>query len=73
MEKRRIEGMSRHDSTHDIKASRDHLVITDLPFVIEPETFAGTPRKRKAQDFTRLWIVRKEDLRNTQPAAASRA
>lgn len=59
--------MSRFDSIHDIKASRDHLVFTDLPFVVDPDTFRGKPRTIPAQDMTHLWIVAKADLRSTPP------
>lgn len=66
LERWRLEGMSPYDSIHDIKATRDYLVITDLPFVVEPQTFRGKPRKRPAADFTQMWIVAKEDLRRTK-------
>lgn len=68
----KLEGMSRFDSIHDIKATRDYLVITDLPFVSEAQTFRGKPRTRPAQDFTQLWIIRKSDLKNTPEGGAVR-
>ncbi len=61
----KLEGMSKFDSIHDIKATKDYLVITDLPFVTEPAAMQGKPRKKPAQDFTQLWIVKKSDLEKT--------
>lgn len=55
------------DSIHDIKATRDHLVFTDLPFVMEPATLRGGDRTLANQDVTRLFIVRKADLRAVAP------
>jgi all-trans-8'-apo-beta-carotenal 15,15'-oxygenase len=63
----KVEGMSPFDSIHDIKATRDHLVFADLPFVFEPGTFKGEPRTVRNQDHTKLWIVAKADLRSTPP------
>jgi len=62
-----IEGMDGFDSIHDVKVSRDHLVISDLPFVVDPDSVRGRPRTRANQDHTRLWIVAKDDLRHTPP------
>jgi all-trans-8'-apo-beta-carotenal 15,15'-oxygenase len=62
-----VVGMDGFDSVHDVKVTRDHLVISDLPFVIDPETFIGRARTRANQDHTRLWIVAKADLRRTPP------
>ena len=67
VEKWPLRGMSRFDSIHDVKASRNHLVISDLPFMIEPETFRGGERTLPNQDVTQLWIVAKADLRRTPP------
>ncbi|MEZ5141489.1 MAG: carotenoid oxygenase family protein [Acidimicrobiales bacterium] len=61
-----LEGMGEFDSIHDIKATRDHLVICDLPFVMDA-TFGGGERTRANQVVTRLWIVKKADLRATPP------
>lgn len=63
----RLEGVGDIDSFHDIKATRDHLVFTDLPFVIDPATFRGDERTRPNQDFTRLYLVAKADLAATPP------
>ena len=62
-----LAGMSRFDSIHDVKASRNHLVLTDLPFKIEPEAMRGGERTLPNQDVTHLWIVAKADLRRTPP------
>lgn len=62
-----LDGMGEFDSIHDIKATRDHLVICDLPFVMDPATFKGGERTMRNQLFTRLWIVKKADLRATPP------
>ena len=61
----RVGGMSPFDSIHDIKATRHHVVFSDLPFVVEPTTFAGGERTQRNQDHTKLWIVAKDDLRTT--------
>ena len=57
------------DSIHDVASTREHLVVSDLPFVIEPETFAGAERTRPNQGVTHLWIVAKSDLRATPPGS----
>lgn len=62
-----LRGMSEFDSIHDVKASRDFLVISDLPFVVEPQTLRGGARTRANQDVTRLWIVPKSALRAAAP------
>ena len=72
LRKWRVEGMGDFDSIHDIKVTRDHLVFTDLPFVIEPGTFAGRPQTRPNRDETTLWIVAKADLAATPPEGTVR-
>lgn len=67
LRKWRISGMGDFDSIHDIKVSRDYLVFTDLPFVIEPGTFAGHPQTRPNRDETTMWIVSKADLLAAPP------
>jgi len=64
-----LAGTQEFDSIHDIKASTNHLVISDLPFVVEPEAFKGGERKIANQDVTRLFIVAKADLRATPPGS----
>jgi len=61
----RIEGVGEFDSIHDIKVTEDYLVFTDLPFVIEPQTFLGRPPSRPNKDTTSMWIVSKADLAAT--------
>jgi carotenoid cleavage dioxygenase-like enzyme len=63
----RLEGMSDFDSLHDIKVTRDYLVFTDLPFVVDEEKFRGGERSKRNQDHTNLWIVAKADLEATPP------
>jgi all-trans-8'-apo-beta-carotenal 15,15'-oxygenase len=63
----RVANMSAFDSIHDIKATRDHLVFCDLPFLVEPESFRGQPRTQRNQTHTTLWIVAKADLDATAP------
>jgi carotenoid cleavage dioxygenase-like enzyme len=58
----RVAGMSPYDSIHDVKTSASHVVISDLPFVVEPDGFRGAPRTRRNQEHTSLWIVPKADL-----------
>lgn len=55
------------DSIHDIKATAEHLVFADLPFVVEPSTLRGGERTVANQDVTNLFIVRKADLRAVPP------
>lgn len=64
-----VAGMSPFDSIHDIKATADHLVFADLPFIVEPEMFRGRARTLRNQDHTKLWIVAKADLRATPPGS----
>ena len=66
----RVEGMSAFDSIHDIKATANHLVFTDLPFVVEPGTFTGAPREQRNQEHTTMWIVAKDELHRTPPGGS---
>lgn len=63
----RVRGMSAFDSIHDIKVTDRYLVFTDLPFVFEPDTFRGRPRRRRNQQHTNLWIIDKQHLADTPP------
>lgn len=63
----RVTGMSPFDSIHDVKASRHHVVISDLPFVLEPQALRGRPRTIANRQETRLWIVAKADVEATPP------
>jgi hypothetical protein len=65
--------MSPFDSIHDVKTSDSHVVITDLPFVVEPGGFRGQPRTRRNQTHTSLWIVPKADMATTPPGATVHA
>ena len=65
-----LPGVTGFDSIHDVKASDGHLVIADLPFVVEPASFTGGDRTIANQDATRLFIVAKRDLRATPPGDA---
>lgn len=69
----RVAGMSPYDSIHDVKTSGSHVVITDLPFVVEPGGFRGEPRTRRNQTHTSLWIVPKSDLATTTPGGTVHA
>lgn len=69
----RVEGLAPFDSIHDVKATAHHLVFSDLPFVVEPATFAGAPRTLRAQSHTNLWFVAKSDLAVTPPGGTVRA
>lgn len=68
-----IEGMSPFDSIHDVKVSKDHIIISDLPFVIEPDAFQGKAREQRNQDHTKLWLVAKADLDSTPVGGKVRA
>lgn len=66
VERWRLGNIGEFDSIHDVKASRRYLVISDLPFVVEPEAVMGKgPRTRANQTHTSLWIVAKDDLTHT--------
>lgn len=65
IERWKLEGMSEFDSIHDVKVTRDHVVFTDLPFIVEPGTFVGKPQTRPNRDWTSLWLVAKADLAAT--------
>lgn len=69
----RVAGMSEFDSIHDIKATENHLVFSDLPFVFEPQALRGGARTRRNQDHTKLWLVAKDALRATAPGGTVRA
>ena len=65
----RLEGAAPFDSIHDVKATEHHVVIMDLPFVTDP--LGPKPAVRRGvQDFARLWIVSKSDLRRSAPGSA---
>jgi carotenoid cleavage dioxygenase-like enzyme len=66
----RVEGMSSFDSIHDIKATEHHLVFSDLPFVVEPDSFRGRPRQVRNQTHTNLWIVSKAEVAATPPGGS---
>ena len=69
----RVAGMSPYDSIHDVKTSASHVVISDLPFVVEPDGFRGAPRTRRNQQHTSLWIVPKTDLDRAEPGGTVQA
>lgn len=69
----KVEGMSPFDSIHDVKVSADHVVFSDLPFQVGPETFRGLPPAQRNQDHTKLWIVAKADVAATPPGGTVRA
>ena len=58
-----LTGLPAFDTFHDIKASSDHLVFSDLPFAAA-ETLSGQPRTPNS-DVTQLFIVAKELVRST--------
>lgn len=66
----RLEGVPHFDSIHDVKVTRSFVVVSDLPFVVEP--FGPDPSKprRAVADETNVWIVRKADLRTHPPGSA---
>jgi hypothetical protein len=65
-----LEAPGPFDSIHDIKVTRSFVVVSDLPFVVEP--FGPDPSKgrRPVADVTKVWVVRKEDLRTQAPGSA---
>lgn len=65
-----LEGVAAFDSIHDVKVTRDYVVITDLPFVIEP--FGPDPEKgrRPVASRTQVWIVSKADLARRAPGSS---
>ncbi len=73
VERWRVDGMSPFDSIHDVKITREHVVFSDLPFKVGPETFRGTPPAQRNQEHTNLWIVAKADLDGTPPGGTVRA
>jgi len=65
-----LEGVGPFDSIHDVKTTRDYLVITDLPFVTEP--FGPDPNRgrRPVGSSTQVWIVSKRDLQRLAPGSS---
>lgn len=63
----RLRGMSEFDSIHDLKVSERHVVISDLPFVVEPASLRGAQRTQRNQQHTNLWIVPIAALERTEP------
>ncbi|MDJ0761001.1 MAG: carotenoid oxygenase family protein [Woeseiaceae bacterium] len=66
----RIDDVPHFDSIHDVKVTRSFVVVSDLPFVVEPFGPDPTRPRRAVADVTNIWIVRKADLRATPPGAA---
>lgn len=62
-----IAGLEPFESIHDIKASRNHLVFSDLPFAVGPEAVGFGERTAPNADVTRLSILAKADLDRTRP------
>lgn len=62
-----IEGLEPFESFHDIKATRNHLLFTDLPFAVGPESVGIGERTEPNADVTTLTIVAKADLERTPP------
>lgn len=62
-----LSGLPEFDTVHDIKASGDHLVFTDLPFAVGPETFMGKPRTTPNADVTQLFVISKAAVAATPP------
>jgi len=73
VERWRVEAMTPFDSIHDVKVTRDHIVFSDLPFQVGPETFRGDPPTQRNQSHATLWIVAKADLAATPPGGSVRA
>lgn len=62
-----LSGLAEFESIHDIKATRDHLVFTDLPFAVGPEVVGIGQRTTPNDDVTHLSIVAKADVARTPP------
>ncbi|MDH4017934.1 MAG: carotenoid oxygenase family protein, partial [Actinomycetota bacterium] len=66
----RLDDVAHFDSIHDVKVTRSFVVVTDLPFVVEPFGPDPARARRAVADSTNVWIVRKEDLRSHPPGSA---
>ena len=62
-----LEGVAPFDTVHDVKATSDHIVFSDLPFATGPEAVGFGTRTQPNADVTRLTIVAKADLAATAP------
>jgi all-trans-8'-apo-beta-carotenal 15,15'-oxygenase len=65
-----LEGAGSFDSIHDIKVTRNFVVMMDLPFVVEPFGPAPGGGRRPVGDVTNVWIIRKDDLHSHAPGTA---
>jgi len=65
----KLEGVAQFDTIHDLKITRDYVVISDLPFVNDPVVDPTLPRRAVA-GVTNLWIIRKADLRSRPSGSA---
>jgi carotenoid cleavage dioxygenase-like enzyme len=65
-----LEGVPHFDSIHDVKCTRDHVIIMDLPFVSDPVGPVPGQERRRVQDFARLFIVAKAALQSTPIGSA---
>ncbi len=68
-----VENIGRFDTIHDIKSTRNYLVFTDLPFIVEPASIYGKPRKHANQDICQMWIIDKRELANKTEGDSVRA
>ena len=68
-----IANIKTFDTIHDIKSSRNYLVFTDLPFIVEPATIYGKPRRHANQDICQMWIIDKRELDKTPEGEAIQA
>lgn len=66
----RLEDPPHFDSIHDVKATRNHVVISDLPFVTDTGLEDPDAPRRAVADHTTLWIVSKADVQATPPGEA---
>ncbi len=68
-----VADMCGFDTIHDIKCTRNYLVFTDLPFIVEPNNVFGKPRKYANQDICQMWIIDKSELNRTPAGEAVKA
>jgi carotenoid cleavage dioxygenase-like enzyme len=68
-----LTGVEQFETIHDVKVTSDHLVFSDLPFAVGPEAMGFGERTVPNSDVTRLTIVAKKDLLDTEPGRPVRA
>jgi len=62
-----VSGVTFPFSNHTITQTRDWIVLADTPFVVDPGSLGGAPRRAVPPESQPVALVRKADLESTRP------